>query len=313
MKSAGIIGAGISGLSCARHLAEHGWQVRIFEKSRSLGGRCATRAWNGHIVDHGAQFFTAHSELFRAAMETLLGEAMLPLNGCIVDQHGSMVPSSSPRFYHAKGNNRIGKALLGSLELESETTASAPEQLPDGRWKLCDHPFDAIVFSAPWPQSAALLGMQPAEQCFSPCLTAFYAYDGDWLGNSQACYARSFKDQALAWSACENHKTGRIQAGQTVFVVQAGKDFSSEFFDQAPEVWSQSLRHLLEPAWNLPTARHVATFTHRWRYARCAEPVGLPELPPGLHLCGDAFSSSRVEDAWLSGRATAEKLLSSGA
>lgn len=38
-----VIGAGVSGLSAARVLHDHGYQVRVFEKSRGLGGRAATR------------------------------------------------------------------------------------------------------------------------------------------------------------------------------------------------------------------------------------------------------------------------------
>ncbi|MBJ7286116.1 MAG: FAD-dependent oxidoreductase, partial [Akkermansiaceae bacterium] len=38
-----VIGAGISGLVCARHLVASGQEVTVLEKSRSLGGRCATR------------------------------------------------------------------------------------------------------------------------------------------------------------------------------------------------------------------------------------------------------------------------------
>ena len=38
-----VIGAGISGLTCARTLADHGLPVTVFEKSRGVGGRMATR------------------------------------------------------------------------------------------------------------------------------------------------------------------------------------------------------------------------------------------------------------------------------
>ena len=41
--SVAVVGAGISGLFAARTLADHGLEVRVFDKSRGSGGRCSTR------------------------------------------------------------------------------------------------------------------------------------------------------------------------------------------------------------------------------------------------------------------------------
>ena len=54
-----IIGAGISGCSCAHQLTQAGHQVTVVEKGRGVGGRMATRRMDGARIDHGAQFFTA--------------------------------------------------------------------------------------------------------------------------------------------------------------------------------------------------------------------------------------------------------------
>ncbi|MFM8721078.1 MAG: FAD-dependent oxidoreductase, partial [Chthoniobacterales bacterium] len=60
-----VIGAGLAGLAAAGRLRKAGQDVLVLEKSRGLGGRAATRRWDGLPVDHGAQFFTARSEDFR--------------------------------------------------------------------------------------------------------------------------------------------------------------------------------------------------------------------------------------------------------
>lgn len=52
-----IVGAGICGLTLARHAAERGARVRVLEKSKGVGGRMATRRANAFVFDHGAQFF----------------------------------------------------------------------------------------------------------------------------------------------------------------------------------------------------------------------------------------------------------------
>ena len=51
-----IIGAGMTGVVCARNLKDAGYETIIFEKSRGIGGRMATRRTSeGLQFDHGAQ------------------------------------------------------------------------------------------------------------------------------------------------------------------------------------------------------------------------------------------------------------------
>ena len=54
-----IVGAGMSGLSCARQLVAAGFRVRLFDKGRGVGGRVSVRrSESGTVFDHGAQYFT---------------------------------------------------------------------------------------------------------------------------------------------------------------------------------------------------------------------------------------------------------------
>ena len=48
-----IIGSGISGLRCAENLLHFGIEVKIVEKSDSIGGRMRTTEKNGFLLDHG--------------------------------------------------------------------------------------------------------------------------------------------------------------------------------------------------------------------------------------------------------------------
>ena len=58
-----VIGAGLSGLSCAQALAQAGHPVHLFDKSRGPSGRMSTRRSSDGATDwqcdHGAQYFTA--------------------------------------------------------------------------------------------------------------------------------------------------------------------------------------------------------------------------------------------------------------
>ena len=64
-----IIGAGLSGLTCAQRLKNAGIDVRLFDKARGPGGRLCTRRREGDHFDHGAQFMTAHGTEFSAELK----------------------------------------------------------------------------------------------------------------------------------------------------------------------------------------------------------------------------------------------------
>ncbi|MEY4000947.1 MAG: hypothetical protein RI968_65, partial [Pseudomonadota bacterium] len=59
-----VVGAGTAGLTCAARLKELGAEVIVFEKSRGVSGRMASRRMEHGFCDHGAQYFTARSDAF---------------------------------------------------------------------------------------------------------------------------------------------------------------------------------------------------------------------------------------------------------
>lgn len=55
-----ILGAGISGLSCASILRQKGFDLRIFEKEKHVGGLCRSKVTNGYVFDlHGGHVFNS--------------------------------------------------------------------------------------------------------------------------------------------------------------------------------------------------------------------------------------------------------------
>ncbi len=49
-----IIGAGVGGLATANFLAQHGYEVEVYEKNCNPGGRCGQKIQDGHRFDLGA-------------------------------------------------------------------------------------------------------------------------------------------------------------------------------------------------------------------------------------------------------------------
>jgi renalase len=57
-----VIGAGISGLIISSRLHKNGFKTKLVEKSKSVGGRIATRRIDQATFDHGAQFYKIEKE-----------------------------------------------------------------------------------------------------------------------------------------------------------------------------------------------------------------------------------------------------------
>ena len=303
-KSVAVIGAGMAGIGAARLLADAGFRVVVFDKSRGFGGRCATKRWEGHSVDHGAQYFTMRDADFSQAVRSACGEDLLEIQAAIVDEAGRELPSEE-RFFHAKGNSRLARALAEGLDVRTGMTIDAVEDRRVG-----GEEFDLVLSTAPWPQTAKLAGISGAQNPYAPCLAGLFLYEGDRVGATAARYAISDRSgHALAWSACENHKPGRIGEGFTVMVVHASEEFSRARLEDDPAVWVADLRVLMEERWGIPSSAFRAVYPHRWRYARISQKIEIPALPARWHFAGDLLAESRVESAWLAGRVSAARIL----
>ncbi len=334
-KRIAIVGAGLAGLAAAWriHELEPEAQTVIFEKSRSLAGRCATRKWREHLVDHGAQYFTASKPPFQQFLGSL-GDSIQPMHSPILSLEGEeFTTPHGERYYHARGNNCLGRAMLDQLgqpvELRQENEVRQVAH-HDGSWTINgqrDESFGALMLTLPWPQTRLLLEQShllPSEAAvirrFAPNLTGFLEYEGKPSGKAAEIYAQvdltgDDSTEDLAWSACENHKEGRIQSGKTVFVVQAGLRFSLTHLESPADGWLPLLRAQLEELWELEHHRFIDSWGHRWRFARALdtgeEATPPRELAPGLFVAGDGRVKSRVEACWMDGREAGEAVISS--
>lgn len=297
LKRAAVIGAGLAGISAATELRNAGWQVVIFEKSRGWGGRCATKRIEGCVVDHGAQYFTLRDVEFESAVRAACGDNLRQVETPVVDGAGATL-ETGPMFYHLEGNNRLAKALGDGFEVR---TGVELKEVKGQRIEGED--FDLVISTAPWPQTCKLAGLDSGTNPYAPCLALLLAYEGDWPGRTRQHYAVREDDAAvLAWSACENHKTGRIPAGTTVIVAHASEAFSRAHIGEDPAEWPVKLRETLEELWEIRGQKLKWSHAHRWRYARVVKKTALSVLPDGWVFAGDLLEASRVESAWLAGR-----------
>ncbi len=124
-----VIGAGIAGLSFARAIQQQGREVVILERSRAVGGRCATWRQAGMALDYGVPFLHGRSPLFWDTVDQVLGADVLPGWPERVEGNGPTCQprALSPGVRHAAvrgGLNMLAKKLAEGIEIlrEAEVT-----------------------------------------------------------------------------------------------------------------------------------------------------------------------------------------------
>lgn len=347
-----VVGTGMSGLACARALQASGaCAVTLLEKSRNIGGRCASFLWRGSMVDHGVQFFSLRSSFARRLVEDELGFGDLDASGDIrtlalgavvtAGDHAPLPIRGGERMYHVSGNRRLAERLARGLDvrLECKVLDMAPDghvEYVDGSGEKVVDNFDAVVCSAPLPQSAGLLDCStPAEwdDSFAQNITLVLEYDtasipSDSLAHADSAIERGSRmyaqyakgDDALAWGGCENAKTGRMIAdGKTIMVAQANDRFSKRHGENVRQnaswmtadgdpAYAKEMVAELEDIWGLPADGRVANFSKMWKYARVAEGAKVRDVSHIEHpaeriwFCGDGVGRrSRLEHALMNG------------
>ncbi len=142
-----IVGAGIAGLALARELHERGHGPLVLERSRGVGGRCATRRVDDRPVDHGVAFLHGRDPRFLAALD-----AAVPTGGAIegwpIVRDGDGTPCQ-PRAFGEQGRrlalragvNTFAKSLARGTNVRTNAVhavASSHRTRPRadaGRWR----------------------------------------------------------------------------------------------------------------------------------------------------------------------------------
>ena len=306
-----MIGAGLSGLSCAQALQTAGISVRVFERAAVVGGRCATQLWQGHLVDTGVQYFTAQSGDFKKELLTRLRQ-FRPIISPILDQNEQVVPNTlGPRFYVLQGNNYFAHVLSQGLNIRLGSEVKSVT-FKSSTIKCLGETYGAIVFSLPGPQTARVLALPKSPAEYEPSLVGLLEYAGTDPGRARECYGRVLTGDngPLHTSYCENNKVGRVVGNKTVFVVEATPRYSRENVDAPADAWLPALVRKNEEIWGIPAGKLTAAYGHRWTYARPKkDSQHRVDLPAGAFLSGDSRAEATVESVWLDGQKAAREVI----
>ena len=331
-----IIGAGIAGIACARTLVQAGHHVTVFEKSRGVGGRMATRQSPFGSFDHGVQYFTVRDGRFARALRTVpdLCRPWSANTVRVLDERGlvaaAALPSSEAHWVSSPGMNELAKRWAQPLvesqqvELQTRITRIERDALDPQRWQLhstgedeSQHVFsgfDAVLLAMPSTQARLLLQasgqakamVQQIEKVqVAPCWTLMLAFPqavqpGLTTLGPQWNAARSTHHR-IAWLARESSKPGREIIER--WTVQASAAWSQEHLDDDPaRVQAKLIKAFSEITGIRAEPAHAEV--HRWHYAKTTQPLGKSHLwdaKTHIGVCGDWCLGHRVEEAFLSG------------
>jgi renalase len=316
-----VVGAGIAGLTAARTLHDQGHDVHVVEKGRGVGGRTAVRRHAPFEFDHGAQYFTTRDERFarqvRAWQEAGLVAVWSGRIGSL--ERGVWHDSSSQeRYVGVPGMNAVAKHLASGLSVATETRITRVTRDHRG-WRLSVDSgtafglFDAVVVAVPAAQASELLAGQgamagQAGRCaMSPCWAVMLGFDRPLAIPYDGVFVSG---SPLSWFARNSAKPGR--SSDEAWILHAGPEWSAGHIEDPPERVIAALRAAFEQAsgGEVPPPVHAAA--HRWRYAVPPEPLhvgALWDAESRQAVCGDWCQGARIEGAFLSGLAAADRVL----
>ncbi len=305
-----VVGAGISGVTCARELIDAGHEVQLREQARAIGGRMAAPTIEGRRCDIGASYFTASDPDFVSQVEDWCRRGLARRwtdRFPTLTEGGFDTPSPGPWRYATPGGLR---SLVDDLAPEKAqirlgdlVARIQPGPLVDGQ------PADAVVLAIPDPQAARILSPELPEtlalvidRMWEPviALAALFTrrtwepFDGAFINDHPI----------LRWVADDGRRRGDDAA---VLGAHSTSDFASGYLAKpaaaGPDM-ADALNRLLGCGY--PRSVHL----HRWTCARPSDTRAENHFfgAERIGLAGDGWGSPRVETAWLSGRALGRRI-----
>ena len=288
-----IIGAGLSGLMLARRLQESGSEVLIIEKSKSVGGRMATRRDGDAAFDHGAQ----HS--------------LVGLTKYFPEDFWKpwVVINTETKYSVSSGINKVGKYLAQGLEVRLN------EKVINLQFEDCTtvvlesgSSFKArrVYLACPVPQSLDLLKManisypESLNQIqYAKALVALIRLDSENEQIKNFKYAENIGNGIFSVS---NQKSKGVSESLAFTVVMDPK-FSERYFDSDDTgnlfLIENCFASFLQSKFNINEFdfTFVRSQLKKWKYSHPvgqfgAEYFALPEK--NIFLIGDGFAGGSL-------------------
>ncbi|MBL8067097.1 MAG: FAD-dependent oxidoreductase [Armatimonadetes bacterium] len=320
-----VVGAGMAGLGAARTLHAAGIATVVFEKSRGLGGRVATRRIGPYVFDHGATIISPRgTELEQVILDSLPREELVEIDRPIHMASGDRVTPVDPeggklrRFSYRQGNNTLAKLLADGLDVRLETQVQSLEK-SDHHYRIGGEAFSHVVLTPPLPQAEALLASANDRRTFAgsqyrQCLSVMFCVDEE-LDRPYHALIDPDQSQPLTWLSLEHVKVPggfRAPKGKSAVLAQMSARYSRYSFERPDEdilaeTWVDVRRvlHISRPDF-------IEAQVKRWRYSHAANTVGFESANPEgakILVAGDGLSGARIHQAYSAGVRAAKQIM----
>jgi predicted NAD/FAD-dependent oxidoreductase len=178
VKNIALIGAGVSNLTFLHSLnISDNVRVNIFERSKVISGRAATRKREEFFFDNGANYFNALDQKVEdIILNKLNKENLVTIKKWIFpfdkdfnidyDMKKAEIHNNKTKYTYKKGINHLGELLLESIKVDYDLKFSKNvtkiKQLDNKNWQLFSEKedlgnFEYIIFGIPSPNIARVL------------------------------------------------------------------------------------------------------------------------------------------------------------
>jgi renalase len=328
-----VVGAGISGLACARVLADAGVPVRVLDRGRRVGGRMSGRrvetSVGTRVVDLGAAYFTVEgsggfSEVVadweRRELARPCTDTFAKISGRAAAGGGLAGSSTGPVRWGTPGGLRsllddlVAPPGREPLDVVSGIDVEAVDGTLDGP-VVDGRAAAAVVLAMPDPQAADLLPRMVATRLdvsarwnWRPCISVYAAWDQRWWPDFHGAFVND--SDLLVFLVDDGSRRGD---GAPVLVAHAAPDVSSDHLDAPAAIVPAVLAELGPLLTSAATPAPTWARAHRWSLAEPLRPhadaaFGWDE-GSRMGVCSDAWGGRpKVQTAWESGTAIGRDL-----
>ncbi len=323
-KNVAIIGAGLTGITIA-NLIKKRINFTIFEKSRGLGGRMATRRAEPYQFNHGAQYFKVENKGFKDFLNPLIKNKIIKnlelnhveiLNKEIIKKF----KINSKKYFTAQSKmNDVVKSLAkNNFSIKLSCKIVQIKKL-NNKWFIFDSdivsygPYDWLFLTIPPNQVIDILNKDfkfidiIKKIKMNSCYSIMLGFDETKKLNFDTALCL---DQDIRWLSLNKE----YQDNKEYFnlIINSSYNFAEQNINNSKIEISDYLIKQASDVLCCKLDNYKYKAIHFWKYAMSQKSNNLGSLLDEnlkIIVCGDWCMNGRVEGAFLSARDSVSKIL----